>query len=67
MLHTVDKRPILPNAIPQPADQIFWRRDSAGFYFVAEGDLYYRSLLDSWPVLIERGVASLTWVESGSR
>ena len=51
-LHTVDKRPILPNAIPQQADQIFWRRDSAGFYFIGEGDLYYRARLDSWPVLI---------------
>jgi len=61
-LHTLDKRPILANALPQQATQIFWRRDSAGFYFIVAGDLYYRPLLDSWPVLIERGVANLTWL-----
>lgn len=62
-LHTVDGRLILPNATLQQAKAIFWRRDSAGFYFLAAGDLYYRPLLESWPVLIERGVSRLMWVE----
>lgn len=62
-LYTVDSRLFLPNAKPQQAKTIFWRRDSAGFYFLAAGDLYYRERLASWPVLVERGVASLAWVE----
>lgn len=62
-LQTVDGRLILPNATQQQAKTIFWRRDSAGFYFLAAGDLYYRPLLESWPVLIDRGVSRLGWVE----
>lgn len=62
-LYTVDGRLILPNATHQQAKTIFWRRDSAGFYFLAGGDLYYRPLLESWPVLVERGVSRLRWVE----
>lgn len=62
-LYTVDGRLILPNATSQQAKTIFWRRDSAGFYFLAGDDLYYRSLLESWPVLIERRVTRLRWSE----
>lgn len=62
-LYTVDKRPMIANAIAQQADQIFWRRDSEGFYFTVKDDLYYRSLLEGRPVLLEHGVARLTWVE----
>lgn len=62
-LYTVDGRLFLPNATQQQATDIFWRRDSAGFYFLAAGDLYYRALLESWPVLIERSVSRLRWVE----
>lgn len=62
-LRTVDGRLLLPNATQQQAKTIFWRRDSAGFYFLAAGDLYYRPLLESWPLLIEQGVSRLAWVE----
>lgn len=62
-LYTGDGRLILPNVTKQQAETIFWRRDSAGFYFLADGDLYYRPLLESWPVLVERGVSKLRWVE----
>lgn len=43
------------------ANQLIWRPDGNGFYFLANGDLYYRPLFSPKPTLLEHGVATLVW------
>jgi len=49
LLRTMDMRPILSEQL----DLLFWRPDSQGFYFTTANSLYYLSLPDGEPVLID--------------